>query len=397
MLGMMLSMKKHVLVLDVGTTGVKAFIFDATFKQLSKAYEKYPVRSKKKGWVEQNPEQLLKASIKVIKETVKKSKVPKSSIKSIGITNQRETTILWDTDTGKPVYPAIVWQDMRTKAFCTSLKKKWEKNVRSKTGLVLDPYFSASKVRWILKNVPKARKLASQKKLTFGTVDTWLVWHLCEGHPHVTDATNAARTLLMNIKTKKWDKDLLKLFDVPTSILPKIQAPASTFGKLKKSILGTSLPLTAIIGDQQSSFYAATQTAKKKGLVTKVTFGTGTFVMQTLGKSFKTKDPFFTTLVPKGKGSEFAFEAKVGVTGPEVEKRLGKPKELRKYFYEVARKVDRYIKRLPKKPIEIVIDGGATRDPSVQWVLQDVTKIQTTPMCMYDGTALGTAMLQFKR
>lgn len=136
------------------------------------------------------------------------------------------------------------------------------------------------------------------------------------------------------------------------------------------------------------------QTAKKKHLVTKVTFGTGTFVMQTLGSAFRTKDPFFTTLVPKGKGSEFAFEAKVGVTGPDVEKRLGKPDELKRYFRDIARKVNRYIKRLPKKPVEIVIDGGATRDPSVGPILHEVTKIDVTPMIMYDGTALGTAMLQ---
>jgi glycerol kinase len=387
-------MKQNVLVLDVGTTGVKAFIFDSKLNQLSKAYEKYPIRSKKKGWVEQDPNQLLTASIKVIKETVKKSKVRKSSIKSFGITNQRETTILWDKTTGKPVYPAIVWQDMRTQAFCKSLKKKWEKKVRSKTGLVLDPYFSASKVRWILKNVPKARTLASQKKLAFGTVDTWLVWNLCEGNPHVTDHTNAARTLLMNIKTKKWGPELLKLFEVPASILPKIQAPSSNFGTLKKEILGIPLPLTTIIGDQQSSFYAATQTATKKGPVTKITYGTGVFVMQTIGKSFKTKDPFFTTLVPKGKGSEYAFEAKVGISGPEVEKRLGKPEELKKYLYKLAKQTDRYIKKLPVKPKEIIIDGGSSRDGLILAIQEDVTGISTQPLIMYDGTALGTAMLQ---
>lgn len=389
-------MKQNVLVLDVGTMGVKAFIFDSKLKQLSKAYEKYPIRSKKKGWVEQDPNQLVKASINVIRKTVKISGVPKNSIKSFGITNQRETTILWNKTTGKPVYPAIVWQDMRTKTFCESLMGKWRRKVRSKTGLVLDPYFSASKVRWILKNVPKARELASQKKLAFGTVDSWLVWHLCEGHPHVTDQTNAARTMLMNIKTKKWGPKLLKLFEVPSSILPTIKPSASDFGRLKKEIIGTPLPLTAIIGDQQSSFYAATQTAKNKRKVTKVTFGTGTFVMQNLGTMFRTKDPFFTTLVPKGKGSEYAFEAKVGVTGPEVEKRLGKPLELQKYFYEIAHQVNRYIKRLPRKPKEIVIDGGVTQDPSVQWVIQGATGIETTPMVMYDGTALGTAMLQLK-
>lgn len=387
---------KNVLVLDVGTTGVKAFIFNWKLEQLSKAYEKYPVVSKKKGWVEQDPKRLLSASIRVMRQAVKQSRAPKASIASWGITNQRETTILWNKTTGEPVYPAIVWQDMRTSAFCSSLKKKWERKVRSKTGLVLDPYFSASKVRWILRNVPKSRTLASQKKLAFGTVDSWLAWHLCDGRPHITDMTNAARTLLMNIRTKKWDKTLLKLFGVPLTILPKIKPSASTFGALKKNILGIPLPLTAMVGDQQSSFYAATQTAKKKGKVTKVTFGTGTFVMQSLGPVFWTKKPFFTTLVPKGKHAEYALEAKVGVTGPEVERRLGKPLELQKYLYAVAHRVNKYIKRLPRKPKEIVIDGGVTQDPSVQWVIQGVTNIETAPMVMYDGTALGAAMLQLR-
>lgn len=391
-----MKIKKYVLVLDVGTTGVKAFIFNANFKQISKAYARYQIRTTKKGWVEQNPNELLKASIKVITETVKKSKIPKNSIKSFGITNQRETTILWDTKTGKPIYPAIVWQDERTKSFCQSLKKKHEKAVRSKTGLVLDPYFSASKIRWILKNVPKSQMLASQNRLAFGTVDTWLVWHLCKDHPHVTDATNAARTLLMNIRTKKWDEDLLKLFNVPASILPKIQAPASKFGVLKNEIIGTPIPLTAIIGDQQSSMYAATQTATRRGRVTKVTYGTGVFVMQELGEKFITKDTFFTTLIPKGKGTAYALEAKVCVSGPEVEKRLEHPKELIRYFYRLARHVDGYIKKLPKKPKEIIIDGGSSRDGLILSIQEEISEIPTQPLVLYDGTALGTAMLQLK-
>lgn len=389
-------MKKHVLVLDVGTTGVKAFIFDSSLNRISKSYEKYPIRSKKKGWVEQDPNQILSASINVLKEAVKKSKMPKSSIKSFGMTNQRETTILWDRGTGKPVYPAIVWQDTRTKTFCASLKRKWEKSIRSKTGLVLDPYFSATKVRWILKNVPKARELASEKKLAFGTVDTWLAWHLCESRPHVTDRTNAARTLLMNVRTKKWDGDLLKLFDVPASILPAIQASSSNFGVLKKGILGIPLPLTAIVGDQQSSFYAATQTTTKKGPVTKITYGTGVFVMQTVGRTFKTRDPFFTILVPKGRGSEFALEAKICVSGPDVEKRLGKPEELRAYFYKLAKQTDAYVKKLPVKPKEIIIDGGSARDGLILAIQEEISGISTQPLIMYDGTAMGTAMLQFE-
>lgn len=383
--------KKNVLVLDVGTTGVKAFIFDHALRQVSKAYEKYPVRSPKRGWVEQDPNKLLAASIKVIKDTVRKSKVAKSSIKSFGITNQRETVILWDITNGKPVYPAIVWQDERTKSFCTGLKRNYQKDVRSKTGLTIDPYFSASKIRWILNHVPNAKTLASQNKLAFGTVDTWLTWHLCKDHPHVTDHTNAARTLLMNIRTKKWDAELLKLFDVPKSILPEIRPSASHFGVLDKKILGAPLPLTAIIGDQQSSFYAASKTSGK-GVATKVTYGTGVFVMQAL-KSFKIKDPFFTTLVPTTTGSAYALEAKIAVSGPEVEKRLHDPDALRKYFYTLAKQVDRAIKKLPVQPKEIIIDGGSSRDGIILVIQEEVSEISTQPLVMYDGTALGIARM----
>jgi glycerol kinase len=389
-------MKKHVLVLDAGTTGVKAFVFGTDLKRRSKAYEAYPVRSPKRGWAEQDPDRLLAASIRVMRKAVKQSGVSKRSIASWGITNQRETAILWDKRTGKPVYPAIVWQDARTKAVCASLKRKWEKRVRFKTGLTLDPYFSASKIWWILKHVPKAHDLAARSQLAFGTVDAWLAWNLCEGRPHVTDATNAARTLLMNIRTKKWDRGLLKLFGVPSSVLPEIKPSASAFGTMKKTILGARLALAAIGGDQQSSFYAAAQTATKKGSVTKVTFGTGTFVMQAIGAAFRIRDPFFTTLIPKGKGSGYALEAKVCVSGPDVLKRLGKPEELKKYFRVLAKRTDAYIKKLPVRPKEIIIDGGCSRDGLMLAIQEEVSGISTQPLRMYDGTALGTAMLQLR-
>ncbi|MFA5129893.1 MAG: FGGY family carbohydrate kinase [Patescibacteria group bacterium] len=387
-------MQPLLLVLDVGTTGVKAFVFDAKLKQHAKAYAAYPIHAPKKGWVEQDPKAIVHASIHVIRQAVKQSHVPLSRIASMGITNQRETTIVWDTKNGKPIYPAIVWEDVRTMAACASLKRRSGKAVRLLSGLTLDPYFSASKIAWILDNIPHARTLADCGRLRFGTVDTWLMANLCENAPHYTDTTNASRTMLMDIRTGAWSQDLLSIFNIPPSVLPEIHPSAYNFGVLKKDVLGRSIPLTAVCGDQQSSHYAATMLSRGRGPVTKVTYGTGVFVSQSLGKKIVLVDDFFTTVIPSKTGIEYALEAKVCVSGPDVMKRIKHPQELKRYFYTLAKRVNTYLTHLPKTPSKIIIDGGSSRDGLILLIQEEVSGIPTEPLMSYDGTALGTALLQ---
>ncbi|TSC66186.1 MAG: Glycerol kinase [Candidatus Doudnabacteria bacterium Gr01-1014_77] len=209
---------KYALVLDIGTSGIKTFIFDTNLNPVIRTYERLKKKKTKHGWVEQDPKELLSTAITTLRKSVKKSGMAPTSFNSLGITNQRETTICWDKKTGSPVSPAIVWEDERTKKICTNLKRKYEKLVRTKTGLSINPYFSASKLSWILKNVPQAKKLAKKHNLAFGTVDTWLLWNLVEKSPHLTDYTNASRTLLFNIKTLKWDKQLMDIFNIPADV-----------------------------------------------------------------------------------------------------------------------------------------------------------------------------------
>ncbi len=388
-----MSAKRYSLVLDVGTTGTKAFVFNDRCEAIVKTYRAYPVSSPKSGWVEQDPRLLLKACIQVLRDAVKKSHIPVSRITALGITNQRETTILWDANTLTPIYPAIVWEDRRTKHVCTSRRARHQHEIRTKTGLSLDPYFSASKIEWILTHVPGAQTLADVGRLRFGTVDSWLLTHLCEHAPHVTDETNAARTLLFNIRTKTWDPKLCTIFNIPERILPAVYPSRAEFGWLRSEVIGRSIPVRAVIGDQQSSLYAAITSSQTPRATTKVTYGTGTFVMQLLGTTCSLRAPFFTTLVPTDGGTAYALEGKVTVSGPEVTKRLSSPKKLEIYLHDLSRQVNRYVKRLPVKPKEIVIDGGITRDPNLAIFQEDASGIRIRPLATYDGTALGVALL----
>ncbi len=381
------------LVLDVGTTGVKAIIFDQHFRQIRKAYETYPILMPKRGWVEQDPYAILKASIRVLRTVTHQSKLPTTAIKRVGITNQRETFVLWDAKTGEPIHPAIVWQDERTKTRCQELARYHREEIRNKTGLNLNAYFSASKVEWVLKNIPRAKDLLRNGRLRFGTMDTWLLWHLSAHQPHLTDETNASRTLLFNIRTKEWDADLCTIFHVPMEILPDVQPSMSSFGTLLPSIIGRPIPVRAVCGDQQSSFFAASEFGTHPP-ITKVTYGTGVFLSQALGSRFTLADDFFTMLVPtKDKRGAYAMEAKICVSGPDVTKRLNRPKALRTYFYQLAKCVDAAIHKLPKKPKEIIIDGGSSRDGLILSIQEEVSGISTQPLISYDGTALGIAMM----
>lgn len=381
--------RHNILVLDVGTTGVKAFVFDRNLNPVVRVYEKLRKDFPKRGWVEQNPQELLAVSRKTLRAAVVKSGCNKDSFSGLGITNQRETTILWDKKTGQPVYPAIVWEDTRTKRFCSHLKKRAEALIRRKTGLPIDAYFSASKIRWILRKVPEAERLSEEKQLAFGTVDSWILWNFLENHPHRTDYTNASRTLLFNIKTLEWDKELLGLFHVPPYIIPQVRPSQSFFGILRKEIVGFPIPVLAVCGDQQASLYAA---GTEKG-TTKVTWGTGMFIMQILGRSFSTQELFFTTLVPDTHDPLYALEAKMDACGKQVETVLKNREELQRLLTKLAHRADKFFKYLPVQPKRLVIDGGVSREDRLPQIQSKVSGIPVQKQKIFDGTALGIAML----
>lgn len=378
-----------VLVLDVGTSGIKAFVFDNQLRIKARAYKKIHKFRPRRGWVEQDPQEILHVSRFVLRKVIKDSDVDLKKICGLGITNQREATVVWNRKTSKPVYPIIGWEDDRTSMFCSKFKKTHGDSIRKMTGLMVDPYFSASKIRWILQNV------SNKKDLAFGTIDSWLIWNLCDGHPHVTDETNASRTLLFDIQKRKWSEGLLELFEIPKEILPKVLPSRAKFGKLKKEMLGFGCWVLGVCGDQQASAYAAIRSrpAPQK-IVTKVTYGTGVFVVQTL-KQFVIQSNFFTTLIPTRDGSGFALEGKIEKSGQTVTNLLSQHKKLHAYFEILAKNVDKLIKKLPMRPEEIVVDGGIIRDDAITEIQSKISKIPVVKLPIYDGTALGTAQLVF--
>jgi glycerol kinase len=386
----------HLLVLDAGTTGIKAFVFNKDFKIDARVNRPVKKHCFKKDWVEQDPMEILAAAKQVLKEALRASHVKLNHFSGFGLTNQRETVIAWDRLTGQPVYPAIVWEDRRGLARIKALRGAkagyagCEGLVSEKTGLKLDPYFSASKIQWILENVPKARQLLAVGRLLVGTVDSWLLWNLCEDEPHLTDETNAARTLLFNIRKRDWDKELLELFGVPREILPDVFSSGARFGFLKKEIVGARLPVLAVAGDQQASTYAAGTGAG----ATKVTYGTGAFLVQSLGHQFKFYSDFFTTLLPTlGGRPVFALEAKVENCAAAVEPVLKNPEKLRAVLASIAKKVDAVIKKLPRKPGMIIVDGGVMRDGLIVGLQQKISGRLVRPQKVFDGTALGVAKI----
>jgi glycerol kinase len=269
------------LAIDQGTTSSRAIIFSDRGEILATSQKELRLYYPHNGWGEQDAQDIWNDTYVCIQDVLKKH----SDITAVGITNQRETTIIWDRETGKPVYNAIVWQDRRTSSICADLKEKGhEPTIREKTGLLLDPYFSALKIAWILDNVSGVRVAAEQGRLAFGTVDSWLVWKLTGGKNHVTDATNASRTLLFNIKTNDWDEDLLRLFDIPRSILPKVLDNVGDFGTTSPALFEKSYPIKGVAGDQQAALIG--QACFAKGMV-KSTYGTGCFALMNIGTEFK--------------------------------------------------------------------------------------------------------------
>jgi Glycerol kinase len=237
-------MGKFIVALDQGTTSSRAILFNKAGKLIYSSQKEFTQYFPKDGWVEHDPNDIWRTTKKVLKDVVYKANQLKGEILTIGIANQRETTVLWNKKSGKKIYNAIVWQDRRTAEFCKKIKtKKKEKLIKKKTGLLIDPYFSSTKIKWIFDNVPKAKKLAKKNLLAFGTIDTFLIWKLTGGKVHATDATNACRTMLFNISTSKWDKEILKIFNIPFNILPEIKNSSDNFGFTLKSITGKSIPI----------------------------------------------------------------------------------------------------------------------------------------------------------
>ncbi len=274
-------MKKFLVSIDQGTTSTRSILFDIKGNILFTSQFEFKQYFPKNGWVEHDPNEIWLTTIKSLKKVINKALKLKGKILSIGITNQRETTILWNKKTGKPIYNAIVWQDRRTEKYCEYLKKKkYEKKFREKTGLFIDPYFSATKIKWILQNVKQSKNLLKSNNLLFGTVDTFLIWKLTSGKKHLTEATNASRTLLYNINKNQWDTEIIKKLKIPINILPEVKNSVDDFGITDKKIVGQNIPISAVLGDQQAA--AVGQACFEKGS-TKSTYGTGAFVLMNTG------------------------------------------------------------------------------------------------------------------
>ena len=323
-------MKKLIISIDQGTTSSRVILFNTKGKVEFVSQYEFKQYFPKNGWVEHNPNEIWSTTLKALKNVINKANKIKGHITSIGITNQRETTILWNKKTGKPIYNAIVWQDRRTQEYCKKLKNKNYENIfRKKTGLFIDPYFSATKVKWILDNVKESKKLLKSKNLLFGTVDTFLIWKLTKGKQHLTEATNASRTMLFNINTNKWDQEILKKLNIPKSILPEVKNSADDFGKTDKKITGKEIPIAAVLGDQQAA--AVGQTCFEKGSI-KSTYGTGAFVIMNTGpKKINSKNKLLTTICYRlNNKTTYALEGSIFIAGAGVQWLRDKMKLIKK-------------------------------------------------------------------
>ena len=312
-------MDQYILSLDQGTSSSRAIVFDHNGSIRAVAQHEFEQIFPRSGWVEHDPHQIWASQAAVVAEAISTIGINGTNIAAIGITNQRETTIVWDIDTEEPVYNAIVWQDRRTSEYCDELRERGlTEMIQKKTGLIIDAYFSATKIKWILDNVPGARKRAEEGKLRFGTVDSWLVWRLTRGNVHVTDVTNASRTMLFNINTLQWDKDLLDLFDIPESMMPEVKSSSEVYGYTTTTLFAHKVPIAGIAGDQQSALFG--QMCVEPGSV-KNTYGTGCFLLMNTGtKPIESKNRLLTTIAWKiGDEVTYALEGSIFVGGSVVQ------------------------------------------------------------------------------
>lgn len=311
--------EKYILALDAGTTSSRAIVFNHKGEICAIGQKEFTQIFPQSGWVEHDPYEIWSSQASVIAEAITKIGINGTNIAAIGITNQRETTLVWNRKTGEPVYNAIVWQDRRTSGYCDNLKNEGLISfIREKTGLVIDAYFSATKIKWILDNVPGARDKANRGELAFGTVDTWLVWQLTRGEQHITDVSNASRTMLFNIHTMNWDNDLLKLFDIPVNMLPEVRDSSNVYGHTKTTIFASKVPIAGIAGDQQAALFG--QLCTEPGMV-KNTYGTGCFILMNTGnRPVISKNNLISTVAWKiGNETTYALEGSIFIGGAIVQ------------------------------------------------------------------------------
>lgn len=311
-------MQQYILAFDQGTTSSRAIVFDAAGRIVSVVQKEFTQFFPQPGWVEHDAEEIWSTQLGTAAEAITRAGLTANHIAAIGITNQRETTVLWNRHTGKPVCRAIVWQDRRTADFCDELRARHREMIVEKTGLVPDAYFSASKLRWMLEHVPDARKMAQQGDLLFGTIDTWLLWKLTGGKVHATDVSNASRTMMMNLSTLHWDEDLISLFDIPRSVLPVIKSSSELYGTTEHILTSHAIPIAGMLGDQQSALFG--QMCIEPGMV-KNTYGTGCFMLMQTGEQIvHSKHHLLTTVAWQLNGkTQYALEGSVFIAGAVVQ------------------------------------------------------------------------------
>jgi glycerol kinase len=312
-------MEKFILSLDQGTTSSRAIVFNHGGEIISVAQKEFTQIFPQPGWVEHDPAEIWSSQVTVATEAIVKAGLSAKDIAAIGITNQRETTIVWDKKTGKPIHNAIVWQDRRTASYCNELKKEGhDKTIQEKTGLIVDSYFSGTKIKWILDNVEGAREKAENGSIIFGTVDSWLLWNLTAGAVHATDITNASRTMLFNIHTLQWDEELLQLLNIPLSMLPEVRSSSEVYGETAGQLFAAKIPIAGIAGDQQAALFG--QMCTSKGMV-KNTYGTGCFMLMNIGeKPILSKNNLITTIAWKINGQvHYALEGSIFIGGAVVQ------------------------------------------------------------------------------
>lgn len=312
-------MKKYILALDQGTTSSRAILFNKQGNVISMAQEEFKQYYPEAGWVEQEPMEIWEVQLKVAKACLERGQLEAKDVAAIGITNQRETTIVWDKVTGKPIYRAIVWQCRRTAAYCDTLKEEgFDEIIKEKTGLIIDAYFSATKLKWILDHVEGAREKAEQGRLLFGTVDTWLMWNLTKGEVFATDYSNAARTMLFNIHTLNWDDEILEKFDIPKAMLPEVKSSSGLFGETHEDLFKGSIPIGGVAGDQQAALFGQTCFTEASA---KSTYGTGCFLLMNTGtKAVTSKHGLLTTIAWAIDGKvEYALEGSIFMAGAAIQ------------------------------------------------------------------------------
>jgi glycerol kinase len=309
----------YLLALDQGTSSSRSIVFDELGHIVALAQQELPQIYPKPGWVEHDPMEIWRTQLATAREALAKARLKAGDIRALGITNQRETTVLWNRKTGQPVHHAIVWQDRRAEATCAKLREDGKAElIQQKTGLLIDAYFSGTKLKWLLDNVPQARQQAERGELAFGTVDSWLMWQLTGGTLHATDVTNASRTMLFNVRSNRWDEELLALLDIPASLMPEVRPSSAFYGEVLPELLGASIPVAGVAGDQQSALFG--QACFKEGMA-KNTYGTGCFMLMHTGNKFQTSHNglLTTSAAQVTPQTEYAFEGSVFVGGAVVQ------------------------------------------------------------------------------